>query len=104
MLISYRISYIKLENHFAILYPQVMSLFQDMNEPSNFYDGTVLGCNVSDSLNAPPFLPPGLVGGALYHKTLCGDARQYTGRHYTEHNLYGNMEAVATNVYVRATN
>ncbi|KAF2366783.1 Glycoside hydrolase family 31 N-terminal domain [Trinorchestia longiramus] len=70
----------------------------DMNEPSNFYSGTVQGCNLSSPLNAPPWVPSGLVGGALYHKTVCPDALQYIGRHYDLHNLFGNMEAVATNV------
>ena len=71
-----------------------------MNEPSNFLSGSVDGCNTSDPLNSPPFVPPGLVGGKLYHKTLCGDARHHVGRHYDVHNLYGIMEAIATNMWV----
>ncbi|KAA0195144.1 hypothetical protein HAZT_HAZT008012 [Hyalella azteca] len=75
----------------------------DMNEPSNFFSGTAYGCNDSDPINSPPWVPSGLVGASLYHKTLCPDAKQYVGKHYDLHNLFGNMEAVATNVGLKVT-
>ena len=65
---------------------------QDMNEPSNFYDGRPEGCPAS-SFENPQYLPG---GNALRTKTLCMTAKHYSSMHYNEHNLYGFQEAIAT--------
>lgn len=94
-----------------------MCLFQDMNEPSNFVEGSSRGCP-STSLENPPYTPgrkpppqrsdqvlelrcdvvllPGVLGGSLKSKTLCVSAQQKLSSHYNLHNLYGLMEAQAT--------
>lgn len=67
-----------------------------MNEPSNFDDGEhKIGCDNSNSLNNPPYLPR-VTGGTLYSKTICPSARQAAGQHYDLHNLYGTLETIAT--------
>ncbi|XP_071528131.1 lysosomal alpha-glucosidase-like [Panulirus ornatus] len=68
----------------------------DMNEPSNFWSGSINGCE-KNNLEHPPFLPE-VYGGLLYYHTLCMGARQHLGRHYNLHNLYGFTETIATNV------
>ncbi|KAL8564096.1 hypothetical protein ACOMHN_034573 [Nucella lapillus] len=70
-------------------------LWIDMNEPSNFVDGSVNGCT-NNSLDKPPFIPPGIDGGTLYSRTTCPSARQYLSSHYNLHNLYGWSEAIIT--------
>ncbi|XP_054724424.1 lysosomal alpha-glucosidase-like [Uloborus diversus] len=69
----------------------------DMNEPSNFVDGSVDGCPKS-SLENPPYLPGDNI---LTKKTLCMTAKHYSSIHYNEHNLYAYREAVATNIAIR---
>ncbi|XP_026291972.1 lysosomal alpha-glucosidase [Frankliniella occidentalis] len=66
----------------------------DMNEPSNFYSGTIKGCP-KNSLNYPPYVP-NVIGGQLFSKTLCPSAKHYSGSHYDLHNMYGISEAVFT--------
>ncbi|CAG9821832.1 unnamed protein product [Phaedon cochleariae] len=67
----------------------------DMNEPSNFLSGSFDGCPNS-TLDQPPYLPK-IDGGVINYKTMCMSARQFAGRHYDVHNLYGLSEAIATN-------
>ncbi|CAF98114.1 unnamed protein product, partial [Tetraodon nigroviridis] len=67
---------------------------KDMNEPSNFLEGSTKGCP-STSLENPPYTP-GILGGSLKSKTLCASAQQKLSSHYNLHNLYGLMEAQAT--------
>uniref|UniRef100_A0A8C2WRZ2 Alpha glucosidase 2 n=1 Tax=Cyclopterus lumpus TaxID=8103 RepID=A0A8C2WRZ2_CYCLU len=55
-------------------------LWIDMNEPSNFLDGSTDGCP-SNSLENPPYTPGG---------------RQKQSIHYNMHSLYGLMEAKAS--------
>ncbi|XP_037546300.1 lysosomal alpha-glucosidase [Nematolebias whitei] len=69
-------------------------LWIDMNEPSNFLDGSTKGCP-SNSLENPPYTP-GVLGGLLRSKTVCTSAQQNQSTHYNLHNLYGLMEAKAT--------
>uniref|UniRef100_W5L3G3 Alpha glucosidase 2 n=1 Tax=Astyanax mexicanus TaxID=7994 RepID=W5L3G3_ASTMX len=69
-------------------------LWIDMNEPSNFLDGSVDGCPSND-LENPPYTPA-VLGGSLRAKTVCASARQKLNSHYNLHNLYGLMEAKAS--------
>ncbi|XP_030207537.1 lysosomal alpha-glucosidase isoform X2 [Gadus morhua] len=69
-------------------------LWIDMNEPSNFLDGSTNGCP-SSSLEDPPYTP-GILGGLLRSKTLCATAQQKISVHYNVHSLYGLMEAKAS--------
>ncbi|XP_051856102.1 lysosomal alpha-glucosidase-like [Antechinus flavipes] len=69
-------------------------LWIDMNEPSNFQDGSVDGCT-SGELDNPPY-KPAVLGGSLFAKTICASAKQRLSSHYNLHNLYGLMEAKAT--------
>uniref|UniRef100_A0A3Q3F1E6 Alpha glucosidase 2 n=1 Tax=Labrus bergylta TaxID=56723 RepID=A0A3Q3F1E6_9LABR len=69
-------------------------LWIDMNEPSNFMDGSTIGCP-SNSLENPPYMP-GVLGGLLRAKTLCATAQQKQSIHYNIHSLYGLMEAKAS--------
>lgn len=67
----------------------------DMNEPSNFWSGSVDGCE-SNNLEHPYFLPA-VHGGLLFYHTLCMSSRQHLGLHYNLHNLFGFTETIATN-------
>ena len=69
--------------------------FQDMNEPSNFYDGQEHGCPSESSYENPPYLP-NVNGNKLYSKTLCMTSNQFLSSHYNTHNLYGISEAMMT--------
>ncbi|XP_013208690.1 putative maltase-glucoamylase-like protein FLJ16351 [Microtus ochrogaster] len=69
-------------------------LWIDMNEPSNFVDGSVKGCR-SEILNKPPYIPYLEARNlGLSSKTLCMESEQILPdgsrvRHYDVHNLYG---------------
>ncbi|XP_026861950.2 lysosomal alpha-glucosidase [Electrophorus electricus] len=69
-------------------------LWIDMNEPSNFFDGSVNGCPENE-LETPPYTP-GVLGGTLRAKTVCASAQHKTTSHYNVHSLYGLMEAKAS--------
>jgi len=69
-------------------------LWIDMNEPSNFVQGSTKGCS-SNRYDHPPYLP-GIIGGYLADKTVCMSAKHAIGIHYDLHSLYGYSEAVAT--------
>eukprot|EP00073_Rattus_norvegicus_P035843 XP_008761089.1 PREDICTED: LOW QUALITY PROTEIN: maltase-glucoamylase, intestinal-like isoform X1 [Rattus norvegicus] len=71
----------------------------DMNEVSNFVDGSVSGCS-QNNLNYPPFTPK-VLDGNLFSKTLCMDAVQHWGKQYDVHNLYGYSMAIATEEAVK---
>ncbi|XP_003791606.1 maltase-glucoamylase, intestinal [Otolemur garnettii] len=81
---------------FELFYNQVEfdGIWIDMNEVSNFVDGSVSGCSTSN-LNYPPFTPR-VLDGYLFIKTLCMDAVQHWGKQYDVHNLYGYSMAIAT--------
>lgn len=64
----------------------------DMNEPSNFYDGTIKGCP-KDDLENPPYTPG---NSPLRTKTVCMSAKHELGNHYDLHNLLGIYETFAT--------
>uniref|UniRef100_A0A4W4FQF6 P-type domain-containing protein n=1 Tax=Electrophorus electricus TaxID=8005 RepID=A0A4W4FQF6_ELEEL len=74
-------------------------LWIDMNEPSNFFDGSVNGCPENE-LETPPYTP-GVLGGTLRAKTVCASAQHKTTSHYNVHSLYGLMEAKASARYLR---
>nr|XP_008162912.2 lysosomal alpha-glucosidase-like isoform X1 [Chrysemys picta bellii] len=69
-------------------------LWIDMNEPSDFKDGSVDGCSPGELDN--PLYVPAVLGGSLSAKTVCASAKQSASMHYNLHNLYGLMEAKAT--------
>jgi len=71
-------------------------LWIDMNEPSNFVSGSVLGCT-SNNLDEPPYVPAITGSGKLYYNTLCPSGKHYLSSHYNLHNMYGLTEANATN-------
>lgn len=66
----------------------------DMNEPSNFFQGSIDGCPDSE-LENPPYLP-NVLEKSLSKKTLCMTAKQYAGLHYDLHNIYGTSETNVT--------
>uniref|UniRef100_A0A3Q2V8W7 alpha-glucosidase n=1 Tax=Haplochromis burtoni TaxID=8153 RepID=A0A3Q2V8W7_HAPBU len=70
-----------------------MSL-QDMNEVSNFKQGSAKGCSLNN-LNYPPFIP-NILDNLMYSKTLCMDAKQSWGNHYDVHSLYGYSMVLAS--------
>uniref|UniRef100_A0A672ULX4 alpha-glucosidase n=1 Tax=Strigops habroptila TaxID=2489341 RepID=A0A672ULX4_STRHB len=59
----------------------------DMNEVSNFVQGSGNGCEQND-LNYPPFTPS-ILDKLMFSKTLCMDAVQKWGKQYDVHSLYG---------------
>ncbi|XP_052750004.1 lysosomal alpha-glucosidase-like isoform X2 [Galleria mellonella] len=63
----------------------------DMNEPSNFVDGTAVGHCGPEVLPYRPHMDP------LATHTLCADAKHHGGLHKDLHNIYGLLEARATN-------
>ncbi|XP_064323049.1 lysosomal alpha-glucosidase isoform X2 [Phalacrocorax carbo] len=66
----------------------------DMNEPSNFVEGSQDGCP-KNSLEQPPYVP-GVFGGRLQAGTICASSQQYLSSHYNLHSLYGLTEAIAS--------
>jgi lysosomal alpha-glucosidase len=70
-------------------------LWIDMNEPSNFVDGSTLGCT-NNQLDNPPFVPATIDGGKLESKTLCPSAKHAISTHYNLHNMYGWSQANVT--------
>ncbi|NXV93741.1 LYAG glucosidase, partial [Calonectris borealis] len=66
----------------------------DMNEPSNFVEGSQDGCP-NNSLEQPPYVP-GVFGGRLQAGTICASSQQYLSSHYNLHSLYGLTEAIAS--------
>uniref|UniRef100_A0A803YHI9 Glucosidase alpha, acid n=1 Tax=Meleagris gallopavo TaxID=9103 RepID=A0A803YHI9_MELGA len=66
----------------------------DMNEPSNFVEGSQDGCPDS-SLEKPPYVP-GVFGGRLQAGTICASSQQHLSSHYNLHSLYGLTEAIAS--------
>ena len=67
----------------------------DMNEPSNFFQGSTSGCPAGDSLDNPPYTPA--ICDGITFKTICASAEQEAGKHYNLHNMYGHTEGIATN-------
>uniref|UniRef100_A0A2K6DID7 Maltase-glucoamylase 2 (putative) n=1 Tax=Macaca nemestrina TaxID=9545 RepID=A0A2K6DID7_MACNE len=69
-------------------------LWIDMNEPSNFVDGSVRGCS-DEMLNNPPYMPYlESRDNGLNSKTLCMESQQIlpdgsSVKHYNVHSLYG---------------
>ncbi|XP_053782529.1 probable maltase-glucoamylase 2 isoform X1 [Desmodus rotundus] len=69
-------------------------LWIDMNEPSNFVDGSVGGCR-DEILNKPPYMPHlESRDSGLSSRTLCMESEQVLpdgsrARHYDVHSLYG---------------
>ncbi|XP_077637197.1 putative maltase-glucoamylase 2 [Crocuta crocuta] len=82
-------------------------LWIDMNEPSNFVDGSVRGCS-DGILNNPPYMPSlESRNKGLSSKTLCMESQQFLPdgspvRHYDVHSLYGWAQTRPTYEAVRA--
>ncbi|XP_077184313.1 lysosomal alpha-glucosidase [Paroedura picta] len=72
----------------------------DMNEPSNFVEGSLDGCP-NNKIENPPYVP-GVLGRSLKTHTICASSKQYLSSHSNLHNLYGLTEAIAShNALVR---
>ncbi|NXS37951.1 LYAG glucosidase, partial [Pomatostomus ruficeps] len=69
-------------------------MWLDMNEPSNFVEGSQDGCP-NNNLEHPPYVP-GVFGGRLQAATICASSQQYLSSHYNLHSLYGLTEAIAS--------
>ncbi|KAL9833749.1 LOW QUALITY PROTEIN: lysosomal alpha-glucosidase-like [Geothlypis trichas] len=69
-------------------------MWLDMNEPSNFVEGSQDGCP-NNNLEHPPYVP-GVFGGRLQAGTICASSQQYLSSHYNLHSLYGLTEAMAS--------
>nr|XP_054500969.1 lysosomal alpha-glucosidase isoform X4 [Agelaius phoeniceus] len=69
-------------------------MWLDMNEPSNFVEGSQDGCP-NNNLEHPPYMP-GVFGGRLQAGTICASSQQYLSSHYNLHSLYGLTEAIAS--------
>uniref|UniRef100_A0A8D2MKH1 LYAG glucosidase n=1 Tax=Zonotrichia albicollis TaxID=44394 RepID=A0A8D2MKH1_ZONAL len=69
-------------------------MWLDMNEPSNFVEGSQDGCP-NNNLEHPPYVP-GVFGGRLQAGTICASSQQYLSSHYNLHSLYGLSEAMAS--------
>ncbi|NXY25031.1 LYAG glucosidase, partial [Atrichornis clamosus] len=69
-------------------------MWLDMNEPSNFVEGSQDGCP-NNNLERPPYVP-GVFGGRLQARTICASSQQYLSSHYNLHSLYGLTEAIAS--------
>ncbi|NXM66690.1 LYAG glucosidase, partial [Serilophus lunatus] len=69
-------------------------MWLDMNEPSNFVEGSQDGCP-NNNLEQPPYVP-GVFGGRLQAGTICASSQQYLSSHYNLHSLYGLTEAIAS--------
>lgn len=74
---------------------------QDMNEPSNFEDGSETVCTTKKedagyALDHPPYTPS-VNGRSLYHNTLCPSAMHFNDSHYNLHSTYGYFEGIVTN-------
>ncbi|CAD5120509.1 DgyrCDS9075 [Dimorphilus gyrociliatus] len=72
------------------------SLWNDMNEPSNFVEGSISGCP-KNSLNNPPYTPP-ITDGRLSAKTVCPSSLHHKYHHYNVHNMYGLSESRASHI------
>ncbi|CAF4104310.1 unnamed protein product [Adineta steineri] len=77
----------------------IEGMWIDMNEPSNFVDGSHEGCT-TNSLDNPPYTPH-VYGGNITAKTVCTSAQQYLSSHYNLHSMYGFFQAKATNSALR---
>ncbi|XP_072852258.2 sucrase-isomaltase, intestinal isoform X2 [Pogona vitticeps] len=82
-------------------YVKFDGLWTDMNEPSNFIDGTIGGCK-NEELNNPPYMPALVLRErGLSLVTACMESEQQLPdgtpvRHYDVHNLYGWSQAKPT--------
>lgn len=65
----------------------------DMNDISNFVEGSIDGCPSWDPSENPPYLPG---GNKLQERTLCMSAQHQAGKEYDVHNLYSFYESIAT--------
>lgn len=69
-------------------------VWNDMNEPSDFDEGSANGCPKS-AYEDPQYLPGLYI--KLRKKTICMTAKQYAGIHYNLHSLTGLSQTIASN-------
>jgi lysosomal alpha-glucosidase len=72
----------------------------DMNDISNFVDGSLDGCPWESEIEQPPYLPGGY---KLQTHTLCLSAQHRAGKEYDVHNLYSFYETIATKTALEFT-
>ncbi|XP_077867590.1 sucrase-isomaltase, intestinal-like [Saccoglossus kowalevskii] len=65
----------------------------DMNEPANFVEGSVKGCDYNNPLESPPY-KPAIWGATLADKTVCMAAKTHKSsteisNQYNMHSLFG---------------
>ena len=71
---------------------QFDGVWNDMNEPATFVDGSIHGCPNSKYEN-PQYA---IAGNNLRWKTICMTSKHHTGMHYNLHNLYGMTVVMAS--------
>uniref|UniRef100_A0A6G1SJT3 Lysosomal alpha-glucosidase n=1 Tax=Aceria tosichella TaxID=561515 RepID=A0A6G1SJT3_9ACAR len=71
----------------------------DMNDISNFVDGSLDGCPEDNYLEQTPYSPGGY---KLQQKTLCLSAKHQASHEYNIHNIYSFYETIATEKAMRA--
>ncbi|CAF0978923.1 unnamed protein product [Adineta steineri] len=74
-------------------------LWIDMNEPSNFVDGSRDGCT-TNALDNPPYVPH-VLGNNLSSKSLCPSSQHYLSFHYNLHSMFGYFESQVTNTALK---
>lgn len=67
----------------------------DMNELSNFQDGSPKQCHKNNTYDYPPYVPK-VTGDNLFSKTICPSSSQYISNNYNVHSLTGLFEMKLT--------
>ena len=83
------------------------AIWIDMNEPSNFMDGSYAGCGEGSTYETPPFIPRlAQDSNDMVNKTICMTSTEWVDNHitgvpektlhYNSHSLYGHRFSIAT--------
>lgn len=73
----------------------------DMNEYSNFMDGSPDNCYQNNTYDYPPYIPR-VSGGKLFSRTVCPSSVQYASINYNVHSMTGLFEMNATSYALKA--